>query len=127
MFIYCNPNPENKRVGDCVIRAISILLNKGWDDTYDNVVEFGRRMHDMPSSNEVWTEYLYANGFTRKIIPDTCPACYTVRDFCIDHPYGEYMLATGSHVVTIIDGNYYDTWDSGSEVPIYYFKRRNQQ
>lgn len=25
MFIYENPNPENKVVGDCVIRAISIL------------------------------------------------------------------------------------------------------
>lgn len=125
MYIYQNPNPENKVVGDCVIRALSILLNKSWEDTYDELVEQGRMMYDMPSSNEVWSEYLYRKGFTRKIVPDTCPACYTIRKFCEDHPYGEYLLATGSHVVTVIYGNYYDTWDSGNEVPIYYFKRRN--
>lgn len=125
MFIYCNPNPKNKLVGDCVIRAISILLDKPWLKTYDDIVDFGRSMYDMPSSNEVWTEYLYANNFTRKIIPDSCPMCYTVRDFCEDHKHGEYLLATGTHVITVINGNYYDTWDSGNEVPIYYFKRRN--
>lgn len=125
MFIYCNPNPKNKLVGDCVIRAISILLDKPWLKTYDDIVDFGRSMYDMPSSNEVWTEYLYANNFTRKIIPDSCPMCYTVRDFCEDHKRGEYLLATGTHVITVINGDYYDTWDSGNEVPIYYFKRRN--
>jgi hypothetical protein len=51
--------------------------------------------------------------------------CYTIKEFCKDHPIGDYLLGTGSHVVAVLDGNYYDTWDSGSEVPIYYFKRRN--
>lgn len=125
MYVYENPNPEKKVVGDCVIRAISILLDASWDDIYDDLAEQGRVMHDMPSSNEVWSEFLYENGFTRKIIPDTCPACYTIRQFCDDHPMGEYLLATGSHVVAVIDGNYHDSWDSGNEVPIYYFKRRN--
>lgn len=124
MFIQSNPNPEKRLVGDCVIRAISILLDKCWEDVYDDIAVLGRRMYDMPSSNEVWSEYLYRNGYTRTIIPDTCPACYTVRRFCEDHKFGEYLLSTGTHVVTVINGNYYDTWDSGNEVPIYYFKRR---
>lgn len=80
-------------------------------------------MKDMPSSNAVWGEYLKRNGFTRHIIPDTCPSCYTVGAFCEDHPYGAYMLATGTHVVAVIDGNYIDTWDSGNEIPIYYWKK----
>lgn len=124
MYIYENPNPENKVVGDCVIRAISILLNKSWEEIYDDLTEQGRMMYDMPSSNEVWAEYLYSKGFTRKIIPDTCPACYTIWQFCEDHPIGKYLLATGSHVVAVINGNYHDSWDSGNEVPIYFFKRR---
>lgn len=126
MFIYENPNPENKVVGDCVIRAISILLDASWEYIYDSIVDQGRIMYDMPSSNVVWSEFLYSKGFIRKIIPDTCPSCYTVKRFCEDHPYGRYILATGTHVVAVIDGNYYDTWDSGNEVPIYYYKRRNQ-
>jgi len=125
MFVYANPNPDNKVVGDCVVRAISILLGMPWEEVYDDLAEQGRIMHDMPSSNEVWSEYLYSKGFTRKIIPDTCPSCYTIIRFCMDHPYGEYLLATGTHVVTVIDGQYCDSWDSGNEIPIYYFKRRN--
>lgn len=80
-------------------------------------------MKDMPSSNEVWMSYLHKRGFNRYIIPSTCPDCYTVSKFCRDHPQGIYLLATGTHVVAVINGNYFDTWDSGSEVPIFYFKK----
>lgn len=124
MWIYENPNPNNKIVGDCVIRGISILLDASWEEIYNAITDQGRFMYDMPSSNAVWSEFLYKNGFTRKIIPNTCPSCYTIREFCKDFPKGRYLLATGTHVVAVIDGNYYDTWDSGDEVPIYYFQRR---
>ena len=125
MYTYYNPNPANKTVGDCVIRGLSIVLGKRWEEVYDELTDFGRRMYDMPSSNSVWSEYLYSKGFTRRIIPDSCPACYTVRQFCTDHRNGAYLLATGSHVIAVIDGNYYDTWDSGDEIPVYYYKRRS--
>lgn len=125
MYSYYNPNPANKIVGDCVIRGLSIVLDKRWEEVYDELTDFGKRMYDMPSSNSVWSEYLYSKGFTRRIIPDSCPACYTVRRFCDDHRNGAYLLATGSHVIAVIDGNYYDTWDSGDEIPVYYYKRRS--
>ena len=62
-------------------------------------------------------------GFKRFIIPDTCPDCYTIKSFCSDHPKGEFIAATGSHVVAVVDGDYYDTGDSGNEVPVYYWKK----
>ena len=123
MFIPVNPNPENNLTGDCTIRAISIVTNQDWDTTYIGLAIEGFILKDMPSSNRSWMKYLYNHGFRRYIIPDTCPDCYTVSQFCMDNPLGTYLLATGSHVVAIIDGNYYDTWDSGQEVPIYYFKK----
>lgn len=57
MFVYANPNPDNKVVGDCVVRAISILLDMPWEEVYDDLAEQGRIMHDMPSSNEVWSSW----------------------------------------------------------------------
>jgi hypothetical protein len=78
----------------------------------------------MPSANHVWGKYLRNKGFERKVIPDSCPDCYTVKDFCDDHPKGTYILAISGHVVTVIDGAYYDTWDSGDEIPIYYWQRK---
>ena len=81
-------------------------------------------MYDMPSSNSVWNAYMIESGFAKSVIPNTCPDCYTIIDFCNDHRLGEYLVATGSHVVAVINGDYYDTWDSGDEVPIYYYERR---
>lgn len=80
-------------------------------------------MYDMPSSNAVWSAYLKSGGYTKNIIPSTCPDCYTVKQFCEDNPRGDFLLATGTHVVAVKDGNYYDTWDSGDEVPAFYFSK----
>lgn len=126
MFKKTNPNPASNLVGDCVIRAISILTNKSWDYVFLALYMFAHKMYDMPSSNAVWGAYLADLGYRRYVIPNTCPACYSVRQFCEDNPKGKYLLATGTHVVTVIDGDYYDTWDSGDEVPIYYFTKEER-
>lgn len=122
MFIRNNPNPQRNNVGDCVVRAISEILGYDWERTYIELALQGFMMCDMPSSNAVWGAYLKNKGFIRRTIPDICPDCYTVSDFAKDNPDGKYILATGSHVIAVADGNYYDTWDSGNEVPVYYFK-----
>lgn len=124
MYIYYNPNPLGLSVGDCTIRAISCALTISWEQTYDLLAQLGFDMGDMPSSNRVWAELLKINGFKKYQLPDTCPACYTIKDFCYDHPVGIYVIGTGEHVVCIKNGNYFDSWDSGNEIPIYYFQRR---
>lgn len=123
-YVRYNTNPVSNLVGDCVVRAISILTDETWDDVYWGIAIQGFLIKDMPSSNSVWGEYLTRKGFRREVIPNTCPACYSVREFCEEHPYGKYLLATGSHVIAVVDGDYYDTWDSGDEIPIYYWERR---
>lgn len=55
--------------------------------------------------------------------PNTCPDCYTVADFCADHPRGVYVLALSSHVVCAENGSYFDTWDSGNEIPLFYWAK----
>lgn len=124
MYIFYNPNPQKLSVGDCTIRAISRVLNLSWKRTYLYLALQGFLMYDMPSANRVWSQFLKSKGFTKRQIPDTCPDCYTIRDFCYEHPLGTYVVGTGEHVVAIINGDYYDSWDSGNEIPIYYFERR---
>ena len=122
-FIYTNPNPQKNIVGDCVIRAISIASGKSWDDVFLDLMVQSYMMKDIPSSNSVWGAYLHNNGYQRKVIPNTCPDCYTISDFTHDYPNGVYIAHTGTHVVAVINGDYYDTWDSGNEVPMFYWKK----
>lgn len=123
MFIKYNANPINKRVGDCTVRAISKVLNQSWDKTFVEMCVESFILCDMPSANHVWGAYLKHKGFKKKIIPDYFSECYTVKDFCNDNPKGTFVLAISGHVVAVKDGNYFDTWDSGDEIPIYYFMK----
>ena len=123
MYVPYNPNPYHKRVDDCVIRGIAKVLGKDWNTVYLGVALQGFTSKNMPSSNAVWGDYLRRKGFRRYAIPNSCPECYTVADFADEHPKGRYILATGSHVIAVVNGDYYDTWDSGGEVPVYYFER----
>ena len=102
-YILYNPNPSGSYVGDCVIRAISKVTGKGWDDAYVGLAVTGFALKDMPSSNHVWGVYLKNNGFRRIALPDTCPDCYSVSEFCDDNPSGRFILATGSHAVAVIE------------------------
>lgn len=121
MYIPFNKNPIAQRGEDCTIRAIAKATDKTWIDTFLNICLYAVVMYDMPSANRVWGNYLYDLGFRRHLIDE--PITYTVNDFVNDHPKGKYILALNGHVVAVEDGNYYDTWDSGYETPIYYWRK----
>ena len=125
-FVKFNSNPDRSSVGDCTIRAISKIMGDSWDDTYIGLALQGYELKDMPSSNHVWGAYLKEHGFKRFAIPNTCPDCYTIKEFTQDYSDGEYLLATGNHVVAVINGNYFDTWDSGDEVPVFYWVKEDK-
>jgi len=121
MWVYYNPSPNGARVGDCAVRALCKALKKPWEAVYIQLMAKGLEMYDMPSSNAVWGAVLRDNGFVRQTVPNTCPQCYTLKDFCADHTRGVYVVNTGGHVVTCSNGNYFDTWDSGNENPIFFY------
>ena len=124
MWVRYRNNPLGLNVGDCTVRAICAVTNGTWDDVHKSLCDLAREMADMPSADRVWWEMLRQLGFTRQVLLDTCPDCYTVKDFCADHPNGIYVLGPPEHAVACIYGNYYDSWDSGLTVPTYYFERR---
>lgn len=126
-YVSYNPNPDGIRVGDCVVRALSKALGQTWEQTYIDLSVEGLLMGDLPSANAVWGAYLRRNGYQREIIPNNCPDCYTVEDFCDDYPRGTYILAISGHVVCVVDGHFYDSWYSGNEHPIYYWHRKENE
>lgn len=82
MYSYYNPNPiKNKRVGDCVVRALSKATGKSWEETYIELCLLGYIAGDLPSSNKIWDTYLTSQGFTRHIVSAECLDCYTKMTF----------------------------------------------
>lgn len=122
MYRLYNPNPECSRVGDCTVRALSKVLNQSWEQTYLRLCVYGFLHSDMPSANVVWGAYLHDCGFSRHIVPDTI---YTVRRFAEEHPVGVYVLGISGHVVALVNGDWFDSWDSGDEVPVYFWRKES--
>lgn len=126
-YVEFNPNPVARKVGDCSVRAVAKALGMGWEAAYIALAMNGLAMGDMPSADSVWGATLRQNGFYRESLPNSCPDCYTARDFCDEHPYGTYVLGFGGHVATVVDGNLYDSWDSSNEIPQFYWHRKEEE
>lgn len=123
-YIKYNPNPAGRSVGDCAVRAIAKALKIDWETAFIMLSMNAFAMGDMPSSDSVWGATLRQNGFYRENIPNSCPECYTAKEFAEDHPRGTYVLGFGGHVATIRDGDLYDSWDSSREIPQFYWEER---
>ena len=125
-YTYYQPNPEEKSVGDCTVRAISKALGQTWEETYVGLSLEGFKRGDLLNADSVWGPYLKAKGLTRHLIPDSGYGAYTVAEFARDNPRGTFVLSMpGHHVVAVVDGEYCDSWDSGGECPSYYWTKEH--
>lgn len=124
MWRLYNPNPKGRRVGDCAVRALAKATGQSWRDAYIELISQAMNDGDMPSADAVWGACLARRGFKRFAVPNTCPDCYTAADFAADHPQGVFVLGFGGHTAAVVDGVIYDSWDSSSLVPQYYWYRR---
>ena len=119
MYIHFNGNPCSKNIGDCVIRAISIVTGYSRHKVYAGLCLQGFPCTVWGNSNDIWADYLLYLGFTRHRVSRRM----TVSEFAEQHPTGRYVLGTGSHAVAVVDGNIIDSWYSGNEIPLYYFTK----
>lgn len=124
MWIYFNANPLSLDTNDCTIRAICAVSGLSWDTVHDRLCEISKEMCTVPSTNAVFWAMLRELGYNRSEIIEHYPKFYTVADFAHDHPKGKYVLGPHEHAVAVIDGDWYDTFDSGGTIPLYYFYRQ---
>ena len=102
--------------GDCVTRALSILISGGEGATYKDVYsEFskrnkvfnGKRSARDGVSPKVWESVYKLHGLARIALPKSQKLTYT-EAYSI---YGDCIVRTTKHVSAIIDGRLQDIFD----------------
>lgn len=97
-WVQYNPNPRERRVGDCAIRACCKATGRSWDEVYWDLSNIAFDMADgRNSSNKVWREYPERNGFVR-VEPDYPMDVYK---FCCNFPHGTYW-----QLFRVLNGTY---------------------
>lgn len=119
-FQYYQPNKKDldDKAGDCQVRALSKALNLSWLEAFDLTIPicremqtytlFGTRNIDRVKSAMENLGFEYT-GITNK----RGTKRPTVKEFAQSHKKGTYILRVAHHIVALVDGIYYDTWDCG--------------
>ena len=69
MYVYFNPNPVGRMVGDCSIRAIAKALDISWEDAYAKVAANGfRTAEDFCRDNPTGVYVLGFGGHVATIV-----------------------------------------------------------
>ena len=112
-WIEYNPNPQKKNTGDCSIRAYTKAAGITWEEAYDVAMEWGRKLAAIPDDHSV-VHRILSKHFGYEYTKPAKGEKITVNQFAIAHKHGTYVLWVRGHVVTVVNGHYYDSWDSGN-------------
>lgn len=127
MFKLENPHPQRLLVNDCVKRACTIASGINYHDIAIMLNRFRKTSGGSKfNSNENWKPFVEDVLLGRKNKGDMQHEFYgrryTVDDWARYWSEDTSILRCSKHLVATKDGNYYDTWDSGSKgVYIAYF------
>ncbi len=113
-----NPNPKSRNIGDCTLRAYCAAFGIDWNKAFDIASKISKE-------NSSMIQYMFKKIMTEHFGCDEDPDYnkkkvknkdrITVNTFAMTHPYGTYVLGVRQHAVTVKNGEYWDSWDSGDK------------
>jgi hypothetical protein len=118
LYKYYQPNKldKNNEYGDCVIRSLSKVWNCSWIEAFNETVHYQRKFQ-CPISGFILKLYkamLMDYGFVYHGVSNAKGSKRpTVKSFASKHKRGKYLLSCAGHMVACVNGNYWDTFDSG--------------
>ena len=118
-FVNYNANPKGRITDDCVVRAICTAMRKPYEEVSRDLFEIGVKTGYTMYDDKVYGKYLEQNGWIKMRQPRKANGRkYTGKEFCdygrIKTEADRRMIAHigGHHIVAIIEGRVWDTWDS---------------
>ena len=129
-FVYYQPNKKDikDKVGDCQVRALSKALGLTWVEAFDITIPICRELQTytiFDGEHGMTVEAMDRLGFDYDGVSNKRGSKRpTVDSFARDHKQGTYIVKVAHHVVAVVDGKYYDTWDSGDRSLYGYYTKR---
>lgn len=126
MYKYYQPNKKDLKdeQGDCAIRCLTKFYNIEWTEAFDLLVKYARESQTMINSLNNIKELFDNNKIKYTTI---YKQRLTVKEFAKKYNKGTYALyirvGFRTHLVTVVDGIYYDTWDCGSKLVYGYWEK----
>lgn len=124
-YHFYNANPKGRRTTDCVIRSICTALEQDYNKTVIELAELQCSTGYDDGDKKLYDKYLQSKGWQKHQQPRKWDNTkYTGDEWCGEvqavirrdrsTPWRR-MVANigGGHIVAIMDGKIYDTWDSG--------------
>ena len=113
-----NPNPKKRNIGDCTLRAYCAAFGIDWEEAFDLASKIAKENSSMIQyvSDKILQEHFGCTideKYNKKTVKGKDRI--TVNEFALQHPYGKYVLHVRGHLVAVIDGRFYDSWDSGKK------------
>lgn len=129
-YVYFQPNKKDlkDKYGDCVIRSMCKALDMEWLDVFDEMQPISREMQVPFNCRPCYEKYLEeVKGFNYTGISNKKGTKRpTVESFARSNRVGTYVLRLAHHIVTVVDGFYYDTWDCGDYSLYGYWEKVNK-
>lgn len=126
-YVYYQPNEKDIKdeYGDCAIRALTKAMGMSWIEVFDELCRYARYYQCLPNQKPATHSFMEDSGWHYTSIPKG--KRITVEDFAKSHK-GEYNLHVrvgyNTHFVAVVDGKYYDTWDSGKKLLYGYWSKK---
>lgn len=123
-WVEFNPNPgKNTKANDCTIRAYCAAEGLSWDEAYDIASQAGKDNAYMPNDKST-VEKIITEKFGYEVCKlEKGEKKLTVSEFAIKYNVGTYLVMVARHLVAVVDGQYYDSWDCGDKKVSKYFEK----
>lgn len=128
-WVYFQPNEKDLKdeVGDCAIRAVCKAFNMDWITAFDSLCKYARKNQCLPNQEKATHPFFEESGWhytsmgRGKRITVTDLAKTLDKSPVIAHVRVGYR----THLVTIQEGKYYDTWDCGTRLVYGYWSKED--
>lgn len=120
-----NVNPKNKKTCDCVVRALSVALDKPYEEMYRELFEYSLKVGWFISDSRTYEHYLkHVHGIQKVPQPRKCGGdWFTIAEyFRGEIASGKiYIVSTRGHLTVIKDGMLVNSWNCKYEKVCNYY------